>query len=61
MSESSICPFDWSAYMDSVDRAIEELRGVPPGEIERMMLDRLQQEIQMEIDRGILAEMVGRL
>ena len=22
MSEASLCPFDWSAYMDSVDQAI---------------------------------------
>ena len=39
----------------------DPMQRVTPGEIQRMMLDGLQQEIQMEIDRGRLAEMVGRL
>lgn len=39
----------------------DPMQKVTPGEIQRMLLDGLQREIQMKIDRVRLAEMVGRL
>ena len=39
----------------------DPMQRVTPGEIERMLLDGLQWELQMEIDRDRLAKMVGRL
>ena len=50
-----------AAPVEAPESYADPMQRVTPGEIQRMMLEELQREIQMKIDRVRLAEMVGRL